>query len=403
MSYIRIIWLFCIIVCGTTQAQEPVKVGLIVPLSGPWARQGQVMRVGAEMAIEHINRDGGVHALGGRPLELVVYDTGDSVERASNAAQRMVSEEPELVGLTGSYLSSFTLAVSEVTERAQLPMLTLSYSDLITGRGFQYIFQTSPTGVRQAEDALPILMDLAATASGRRPQRIGFVMDSTAASVAFVKPIIEGSSLADNGLTLVVNETFTPPLSTAAPLVQRVRASHPELFLLLPTAVSDAKLLLEKLNEFGLGRGRLPTISNGSAMGDPDLKSNVNPEFLEGVMTIVANWSTRGQEELTAEYIARSGEPWLTQNPICAYGHIWILKTALELAGVADRNAVARAIRSMDVTDGPARYFPGNRIRFDEHGRRIDAELLVVQWQDGEPKTVYPTEAAVAMPIWPTE
>jgi len=214
--------------------------------------------------------------------------------------------------------------------------------------------------------------------------------------------MLEGDALERNGLDLVVRETFTPPLSSATPLVQRVRASRPDLFLLLPTAVIDAKLLLEKLNEFGLGKGQLPTISNGSAMGDPDLRSNVNPDFLEGVMSIVANWRVRGQEELTREYIERSGEPWLTQNPICAYGHVWILKTALEMAGRADRHAVAQAIREMDITDGPAQYFPGNRIRFDDHGRRIDAELLVVQWQDGEPKTVYPSTAAIATPIWPS-
>jgi branched-chain amino acid transport system substrate-binding protein len=314
----------------------------------------------------------------------------------------MVAEHPDLVGMTGAYLSSFTLAVSEVTERAELSMLTLSYSDLITGRGFRYIFQTSPTGVRQAEDSLPILLDLAAGAGASRPQRLGIVMDSTAASIAFVKPVKEGGSLKDNGLELVVDEVFTPPLSNATPLIQRVRATRPDLFLLLPTAVSDAKLLLEKMNEFGLGRGRLPTVSNGSAMGDPDLKANMSPELLEGVMSIVANWNVKGQETLSAEFIERSGEPWLTQNPICAYGHIWILKTALEQAGVANRNAVAQAIRSMDISDGPARFFPGNRIRFDEHGRRIDAELLVVQWQNGEPKTVYPADAALAAPIWPT-
>ena len=402
----RLIVSILIIGCAPALAQETdssaVKLGLIVPLTGPWARQGQVMRVGAEMAIEHINAAGGIAALGGRPVELLVFDAGDSVERASNAAQRMVAENPDIVGVTGSYLSSFTLAVSEVTERAELPMLTLSYSDLITGRGFNYIFQTSPTGVKQAQDALPILLGLAETASGTRPKRIGFVMDSTAASVAFVKPMLEGDTLASNGLELVVRETFTPPLSSATPLVQRVRASRPDIFLLLPTAVIDAKLLLEKLNEFQLGKGLLPTVSNGSAMGDPDLKSNVNPEFLEGVMSIVANWRVSGQEQLYREYIERSGEPWLTQNPICAYGHIWIFKTALEMAGTADRLAVAQAIREMDITDGPAQYFPGRRIRFDEYGRRIDAELLVVQWQDGEPKTVYPRSAAIAAPIWPS-
>ena len=144
----RLLLLLLPLVCSIASAQpdtSPVKLGLIVPLTGPWARQGQVMRVGAEMAIEHINQRGGIAALGGRQVELLVFDTGDSVERASNAAQRMVAENPDLVGVTGSYLSSFTLAVSEVTERAELPMLTLSYSDLITGRGFNYIFQTSPT------------------------------------------------------------------------------------------------------------------------------------------------------------------------------------------------------------------------------------------------------------------
>ncbi len=382
-------------------AQEPVKLGLIVPLSGPWARQGEVMRIGAEMAIDHINAAGGIEALGGRPVELVVFDTGDSVERAKNAAQRLVAEEPDLVGITGSYLSSFTLAVSEVTERAELPMLTLSYSDLITSRGFRYIFQTSPTGVQQAEDALPILMQLAESATGERPERLGIVMDSTAASVAFVKPIKEGGSLDALGLELVVDETFTPPLANATPLIQRVRATRPDLFLLLPTAVSDTRLLIEKMNEFALGRGRLPTVSNGSAMGDPDLLANMPAELLEGVMSIVANWSTRGQESIAEEFIERSGEPWITQNPICAYGHIWILKEALEIAGRADRRAVAEAIRGMDISDGPASYFPGGRIRFDEFGRRMDTELLVVQWQDGEPVTVFPQTAAVAEPLWP--
>ena len=387
---------------GFALAQDPIKLGLIVPLSGPWARQGEVMRVGAEMAIDHINAAGGIASMGGRRVELVVVDAGDSVERATNAAQRMVAEHPDLVGLTGAYLSSFTLAVSEVTERAELPMLTLSYSDLITGRGFRYMFQTSPTGVKQAEDAIPIILDLAEATSGTRPTRLGFVMDSTAASVAFVKPIVEGNALATHGLELVVDEVFTPPLSNATPLIQRVRAARPDLFMLLPTTVSDSKLLIEKMNEFGLGRGRLPTVSNGSAMGDPDLAANLSPELLEGVMSVVANWSMRGQEALIDEFKQRSGEPWMTQNPICTYGDIWILATALEAAGRADRNAVADAIRAMDITDGPAAFFPGGRIRFDEQGHRIDAELLVVQWQNGEPRTVYPPSAAVAEPIWPS-
>src|SRR6185369_17470814 len=109
------------------QAESDVKVGLIVPLSGLYARPGAVMRMGAEMGVDHVNAAGGVKALGGARLRLVVMDCGDTVEKSKNAAQRMVAQETELVAASGAYLSSFTLAVTEVTERAQLPVLTLSY------------------------------------------------------------------------------------------------------------------------------------------------------------------------------------------------------------------------------------------------------------------------------------
>ena len=187
--------LFSFMSSGAAAQSEPVKVGLIVPLSGPWARPGQVMRVAAELAVKEINEQGGITALGGATLELVVYDAGDSVERAKNAAQRMVAENPALIGAVGSYLSSFTLAVTEVTERAEIPILTLSYSDLITSRGFNYVFQTSASGAVQSSGALPVLIDMAESASGRKPETIAIIMDNTAASVAFVKPFFETNIL----------------------------------------------------------------------------------------------------------------------------------------------------------------------------------------------------------------
>jgi branched-chain amino acid transport system substrate-binding protein len=62
---------------------------------------------------------------------------------------------------------------------------------------------------------------------------------------------------------------------------------------------------------------------------------------------------------------------------------------------------VNAAIRSMDVRDGPALFFTGGRVKFDETGKREGAQIMIVQWQNGEPVTIYPPEAAVAQPIWP--
>jgi branched-chain amino acid transport system substrate-binding protein len=377
-----------------------VKIALIAPMSGPWARQGDLMVKGANLAIEAVNKSGGVKSLGGAKLKLLVFDAGDTVEKARNTAQRMVAQEPDLVGATGAWLSSFTLGVTEVTERAELPLLTLSYSDLITSRGFKFVFQTSPTGGAQANAALPALVKLAETASGKKPKSVAIVMDNTAAPVSFAKPMREGG-IAKLGLKLVVDETFTPPLSDATPLIQKVRSSRPDLLLLLPTAISDDKMCLEKLHEFGLGRGRVPVISNGAHIGAPDMLKNLGKDLLEGVMTVVANWGAKGQEDIMKEFTAKTGEPWITQDSISTYGDILILKEALEKAGVADRRKVAEAIRAMDTTEGPARYFPGGRIRFDENGRRVGADVVVVQWQNGVPVTVYPPASALAQPIWP--
>src|SRR5258705_11828973 len=140
------------------QQHSEVKVGLLVPVSGLYARPGTVMREGAEMAVDHINAQGGIKSLGGAKLKLVVLDSGDTTEKAKNAAQRMVAQETDLVAASGAYLSSFTLAVTEVTERANLPVLTLSYSDLITDRGFKYVFQTSATAGTHAEQAISHVM-----------------------------------------------------------------------------------------------------------------------------------------------------------------------------------------------------------------------------------------------------
>src|SRR3954468_23546363 len=165
---------------------KPVKIAVICPLSGPWARQGTLVKWGAETAIAVINASGGVKSMGGAKVELVAIDAGDSAEKAKNAAQRLVAQEPDVVGGMGAWLSTFTLAVTEVTERAQLPWLTLSYADSITGRGFKYVFQSSMPAGKQPEASLPTIIALAKAATGKAPATAGIIGDNTASPVAFL-------------------------------------------------------------------------------------------------------------------------------------------------------------------------------------------------------------------------
>lgn len=382
---------------GAQGKPEPIRIGLIAPTSGIYTRPGTVMKMGAELGIEDVNAAGGISCLGNAPLQLTVVDSGDSVEKATNAAQRMVAEYPGLVGATGAYLSSFTLAVSEVTERANLPLLTLSYSDLITGRGFKNIFQTSATSGAQAEIALPIIMDLAEKQTGKRPKTVAIITDNTAASLSSVKRMKEGL-LADVGLELVSEEVFTPPLTDATSLVQQIRRGRPDLLFFLPTVISDSKLILEKMQEF---RVQVPTVSFGIAIAEPEVLNTVDPKLLEGVMSAVANWGAKGQEDLIKRLKDRYGEPWMTQNAISTYGDIWLFKAALEKSCSRDRAALGNALRTLDA--GPAKFYPGGTLSFDEAGRRKGASLTIIQWQNGVPVTVFPKALALSQAKWPKQ
>ena len=380
------------------QAKE-VKIAMLVPLSGPWARSGLVEQMGARMAIDDINAAGGIKALGGAKLTLIEYDAGDSSEKAKNAAQRMVAQEPDISGGFGAWLSSFTLAVTEVTERANLPWLTLSYSDLITGRGFKNVFQLSPTANKQAEDLIPILMALAEKTTGKRPTKMAIIGDNTASSESFLKPI-RGHVVADQKLSIVVDQIFTPPLSDATTLVQPIRSARPDFVILQSTNVPDDKLLMDKFAEYNLIGGKIPLIGGGGHFATPELLKVTGPDILQGVMVGLANWPGKEQEALSKRFVERTGEPWFGHDSIFGYAHVMVLKQALEDAGSADRVKVGDALRKMDMTTGPARLFPGGRLKFDEKGRRVGAELVVVQWQNGKPVTVFPKEVAAADAIW---
>ena len=380
------------------QAKD-AEIALIAPLSGPWARQGFLVRAGAEMAVDDVNNSGGVKALGGAKLKLIVADAGDNPEKAKNAAQRLVSQSPDLVAGTGAWLSSFTLAVTEVTERARLPWLTLSYADKITDRGFHYVFQSSLPGEQQAKATLPSVIALATKATGQKPKTVAIVQDNTAAPMSFVKPMVEGG-LDKEGIKLVAHETFTPPLSDATPIIQKIRTARPDFLFLIVSSVPDNSLILQKLAEMGLSHSRLPVVANGSPLVTPELLKLVGAENLDGTMTVLANWPIKGDEKLVAEFKKRTGEPWMGQDSISSYGHVMIVKDALERAGAADREKVNTAIHAMDTASGPAQFFPGGQLKFDANGRRVGAPLIVVQWRNGEPVTVGPDEFAVADPVW---
>jgi len=379
-------------------AAEELKIALVVPLSGRWARQGQLKKMGAEMAIAEINAQGGIKALGGAKIVLREADAGDSVEKAVSAAQRALSREKISAGI-GSWLSSFTLGVTEVAERLEVPWFTLSYADNITERGFKYTFQSSPVSSVQAEQALELLVEIAKR-NNAPLKKAAIVGDNTAATVFFFKPLRE-KLLKAKGIEIVVDEVWTPPLADATAIVQKLRATQPDIMFYGATNFPDSIQVLQKIKEFGV---KTPIQGVGAWLVTPEYVKAVGPELLDNIKTVVAAHPLKGQDELVKRFKERTGEPFMTQDPLMSYAHVWIIKEAAERAKSTDPKAIREAVSKLDLTSGPAAstLTPG-RIRYDERGRRIGAAPIIVQWQKGEPFTVAPTELATRTLVWQTK
>lgn len=382
------------------QGAGDIKIAMLSETTGMFARTGNMLKIGAEMAVEDINKAGGVKALGGRKLKLVAEDVGDSIERARSAAQRLVSQHPDTVAGMGAWLSSHTLAITEVTERASLPWVTMAWADSVTKRGFKYVADVSAPASKLVSESLARLLDLAEKNTGKRPKKIGLIYDNTAYSLAFIKPIKE-VLLKKLNLEAVVDEVFTPGLSDATPLIQRVRSARPEFLLMNSSSVSDAKLLIEKLTEFGLGKGAIPVLAPGANIGAPEMLKLLGPDKIEGIIALAANWESARRKDLAVELAKRANEPWMTQDTLSTYGSVFIIKDALERAASTDNAAVMRAILATNTSTGPADYFCGGTVSFDTDGRRENAPVALFQWQNGRPLTVFPEADAYAPLKWP--
>src|SRR5688572_13224129 len=138
------------------QAQATVKIGVIQPLTGSVAYNGQAYVSGAKLAIEQRNAAGGVL---GRKIELVVEDGQCRPANSINAAEKLIQRD-KVVALAGAFCSSATAAVMPVAEKYKIPLLTgVSSKADLTEKGMQYFFRSAETDRLMSKTFSKILAD----------------------------------------------------------------------------------------------------------------------------------------------------------------------------------------------------------------------------------------------------
>lgn len=367
---------------------QTVSVALIAPLSGDWGEQGVLMREGAEFAVDKINASGGIKSLGGAKLKLVVADTGNSVETAVSAAQRVLGSG-NVVAATGCWLSSFTLATTEIAERVHVPWITFSYADKVTSRGYKYTFRDNAPSSQQVSQGLKEVLEVSA-AAGHPIKTLAIASDNTAAAQAGIAALKKYAS--QLGLTIVAEKVWTPPLSDPDSIASAIKSAKPDLIWGGATTLSDTSGLVQALRAHKVSA---PLLGAGSQfLTEAFVKAVGGADKVNGLATIVGDGVLKGMELLNAEFEAIHHHPMI-EDMADTYAEIWIIKEGIEKAASTDPQKIRDAIASLDITSGPASFVPGGEVKFDKTGQNIKAQVAIQQWQDGKIVTVAPTRAAV--------
>ena len=127
---------------GAVKAADKVKIGFHAPLTGFAASDGKSASEGAKLAVEQINAAGGV---GGKMLELVIYDDQAKAAQAIPIANKLIGQDKVPVGVSGSY-SGPTRSAAGVFQDAGIPYISAYGIHPDITRAGDYVFRTSFLG-----------------------------------------------------------------------------------------------------------------------------------------------------------------------------------------------------------------------------------------------------------------
>jgi branched-chain amino acid transport system substrate-binding protein len=377
------------VISSARAATPAVNVGVIMPLSGPNAQFGINSRNGVELVADEINTAGGIAELGGAKINLVVADATSTPTTAGTTAQRLIAQQ-DITAVLGAFASSLTLAISEVTERRDIPLLTMSFADQITGRGYRNIFQVvakaSVIGKAQFDYTAAI-----AQAAGAKIEKIAIMYEDTAYGTAQANGLRAGAKAAN--VEVVMDDAYPLGITDTTPLINKLRASGAQA--VFPVSyLNDSLLIIRTMRQ---QKVTIPAIGGAAGYVIPDFEKGLG-EFAENVLSIdTSNYDLA--PELTERFRKRFGYFMVheaLEHAVC----LEILVQAIKKAKSAKAEEVTAALRGAKFTGGWINGMTGGAVQFDQSGLNVLSVPLMVQWRAKDIVTVWPRDVANSAPVW---
>ena len=321
---------------GSALAQnQPIRIGVVTPLSGTYAGIGQQVKWGLDLAARQINAAGGV---AGRPLELIYEDEEANPAVAVQKAEKLFQVN-KVDFLTGTVNSGSTLAVGQLAERNnRLIATTVSFADSITGD------KCSPNVFRVNARAGMQSAALADWLSSTRPNANVFYLgpdyEMGRSTVAAFKQAAEAKGAKS------VGEVFAPlDNKDYSPFFGQMRSARPAV-IYTSVAGNDTVRLFSQMAEFGISRNVQVVGASGTVTSQnlPAIGKAADG-FVTGVGYATGIDSPENRKFLAEFEAANKAKPDLYGAD--SYGVLFFYKAAVEKAGSTDTDKVRAAMRGL--------------------------------------------------------
>jgi branched-chain amino acid transport system substrate-binding protein len=245
---------------GEKESTEPIKIGLIGPLTGDAASYGSDVINGAKIAVEEINSAGGIN---GRQISLIAEDARCTGGDAVSAAQKLINIDKVDV-IAGGQCSGETLAAAPIAEAAQIVMMSaVSSSPDITNAG-DFVFRVYPSDALKGA-ALSNYFD------SKGYTKIAMISENTDFCIGIQKVVTE--SAAKSGGEVVFDELVEPGTKDYRSLITRLKDMDFDVFLVNSQSDATGGAMVQQIREMGIekeivGTDTLDSISLGQIMSE---------------------------------------------------------------------------------------------------------------------------------------
>lgn len=374
-----------------TGAKDKIRFGATISLTGSYAREGRATQQGYDVWADFVNEQGGLQ-VGDKQyqVEIVYYDDQSDPATAADLAEKLIAED-EVDFLLGPYSSPITMAVSEVAERYQVPIVEgAGASEDLFERGYKYLFAV----LTPASDYMKALLERTSQLEPK-PQTLAIATEDT----IFPKSIAAGAQgwAAQYGIEVVAYEEFAKDATDLSPILTKFKALNPDIFI-GTTYIETSMLLVRQAKKVDFSP-RIMAFSVGP--GSPSFVEGLgnDAEYTWGPTQWERGLSYKGPvfgsaADYAERFQQRYGE-WPNYHNAEATAAAVAYQLALGQAGILDRQQVRDALASLDVETffGP--------IRFDETGKNVAKPMVAVQIQNGQRVLVAPKEIQERDPIYP--